>query len=104
MRRSRRWLIEQNERLTARNEQLAGAIEEAVVCERASASQLLRVATELSVAKDVVASHIAAAGHTSTVLHSPQQFAEALREALSDAGVDLRIELARLEGLEGSQP
>jgi hypothetical protein len=59
-----------------------------------------RIAHELATAKDVIASHIVAAGHPSTVLHSPQAFAEALRVALADAGVDLRIELARLEGAE----
>lgn len=98
MRRSRRWLVDQNERLTARNDELVGAVGEAVANERASARQLLRIAGELSVAKDVVASHIVAAGHPSTVLHDPKAFAEALRQALEDAGVDLRLELARLEG------
>lgn len=100
MRRSRRWLADQNERLTARNTQLDGAIDEAVRNERATASQLLRVAGELSNAKDVIASHIVAAGHPSTVLHDPKAFAESLRQALTDAGVDLRIELARLEGVD----
>ncbi|MCX4703921.1 hypothetical protein [Streptomyces sp. NBC_01373] len=100
MRRSRRWLADQNERLTNRNEQLDGAITEAVRNERATASQLLRIAGELSTAKDVIASHIVAAGHPSTVLHDPKAFAESLRQALSDAGVDLQIELARLEGAD----
>lgn len=65
---------------------------------RACARQLQRHATELSRAKDVIASHIAAAGHPSTVLHDPQTFAESLRQALTDAGVDIRLELGRLEG------
>jgi hypothetical protein len=59
---------------------------------------LARVAAELDRCKEVVASHIVAAGHPSTVLQSPQQFAESLRQSLADAGVDLRLELARLEG------
>lgn len=64
----------------------------------ATASALLRVAGELSRAKDVVASHIVFVGHPSTVLHSPQECMESLRQSLEDAGVDLRVELARLEG------
>jgi hypothetical protein len=100
MRRSRRELTTALDALTARNEQLAGALAEAVIGERASANQLLRVAAELSVAKDVVASHIVHAGHPSTVLQSPQECMESLRQSLDDAGVDLRIELARLEGAD----
>ncbi|WP_329336187.1 hypothetical protein OG252_13350 [Streptomyces sp. NBC_01352] len=100
MRTSRRELEARNERLTARNERLDGAIDEAVRNERATANQLLRIAGELSTAKDVIASHIVAAGHPSTVLHDPKAFAESLRQALTDAGVDLRIELARLEGAD----
>lgn len=59
---------------------------------------LARIAGELDRCKEVVASHIAAAGHPSTVLQSPQAFAESLRQSLADARVDLRLELARLEG------
>lgn len=61
---------------------------------------LAMVATELSTAKDVIASHLVAAGHPSTVLHDVHAFAEALQQALTDAGVDIRLELARLEGTE----
>lgn len=93
MRPSRRELI-------ALNEQLVDDRDEHAKEARASASQLLRVSYELSRAKDVIAAHINAAGHPATVLQSPQEFAEALRMALQDAGVDLRIELARLEGAE----
>lgn len=99
MRPSRRRLTEQGADLAARNERLAGALAEALNGERASANQLLRVAAELSTTKDVVASHIVAAGHPSTVLHSPREFAESLRQSLADAGVDLRIELAQAEGV-----
>lgn len=59
-----------------------------------------KLAHELSTAKDVVASHIVAAGHPSTVLHDVCSFAESLQQALMDAGVDIRIELARLEGAD----
>jgi hypothetical protein len=61
---------------------------------------LAMVATELSTAKEVIASHIVAAGHPSTVLHDVHSFGNALQQALTDAGVDLRLELARLEGAE----
>lgn len=64
----------------------------------ASAYALEQVSGELSRAKDVIASHLAAVGHPSTVLHDVHAFAEALHQALSDARVDLRLELARLEG------
>lgn len=59
-----------------------------------------RLSHELSCAKDVVASHIVAAGHPSTVLHDVCSFAESLQQALADAGVDIRIELDRLEGAD----
>lgn len=64
----------------------------------ACASQLARIAAELSATKDVVASHLVAAGHPDTVLHSVEAFRDALTQALTDAGVDIRLELARLEG------
>ncbi len=100
MRLSRRELTKQNARLTARRDELAGVVDEAVRNERATATQLLRVAGELSRAKDVIASHLVAAGHPSTVLHDVKGFAESLRQALAAAGVDLRLELARLEGAD----
>jgi hypothetical protein len=61
---------------------------------------LEQVAGELSRAKDVVAMAIVAAGHPSTVVHDVRSFADSLREALAASGVDLRLELARLEGAE----
>jgi hypothetical protein len=61
---------------------------------------LEKTAGELSRAKDVVAMHIVAAGHPSTVVHDVRSFADALREELAANGVDLRLELARLEGAE----
>lgn len=61
---------------------------------------LAAVATELSDMKDVVASHLVAAGHPSTVLHDVRHFRDSLQQALTDAGVDIRLVLARLEGAE----
>lgn len=61
---------------------------------------LAMTAHELNTAKEVIASHVVAAGHPSTVLHDVRSFAAALEQALTDAGVDLRLELARLEGID----
>lgn len=100
MRISRRELEARNQRLTARNEQLSGALTEAVRSERATASQLLRIAGELSDAKDEIALHIVAAKHPSSALSDAHSMGVALQEALAARGVDLRIELARLEGAD----
>jgi hypothetical protein len=83
----------QIERLIAERDALA---QDAGACGRA----LGQVAGELSRVKDVVALHLVAAGHPSTVVHDVKSFAEALREALTASGVDLRLELARLEGAD----
>lgn len=61
---------------------------------------LTHIAAELDRCKEVVALHIVAAGHPSTVVHDVQAFAESLREALAANRVDLRIELARMEGAD----
>lgn len=100
MRQSRRTLIERNTDLGARADKLAADLAEARGEVRACATALLCLSGELSRAKDVVASHIVAAGHPSTVLHDVRSFATALEQALADAGVDLRVELARLEGAD----
>jgi hypothetical protein len=100
MRPSRRELIFRNYTLAARNEQLITDRDAHAEEARATASQLLRISAELSRAKDVIASHINAAGHPATAMYTPQEFAEALRIALQDAGVDIRIELARMEGAD----
>lgn len=100
MRPSRRELIEQKQLLADQYERVTADRDEHAKDSSALASTLLRVSYELSRAKDIVAAHINAAGHPATVLHTPQEFAEALRMALQDAGVDIRIELARLEGAE----
>lgn len=61
---------------------------------------LAMVATELSTAKDVLAEHIVAAKHSSSEASSACAMAVALQEALEANGVDLRLELARLEGAD----
>ena len=100
MRLSRRSILTRNGVLRVRVERLLAERDDAREDACALTGQLLRVSGELSRAKDVIASHIVAAGHPSTVLHDPKAFAEALRQALADAGVDIRIELARLEGVD----
>lgn len=86
--------------LYARIDALTADLAEAKKGELACAKQLERAAAELSRAKDVIASHLAAAGHPSTVLHDVHSFATSLQQALTDAGVDLRAELALMEGAD----
>jgi hypothetical protein len=61
-----------------------------------SARQIL--ARELSELKDEVALHIVAAEHPSSALSDARSMALSLREAVESRGIDLRIELGRLEG------
>lgn len=56
------------------------------------------IAAELSDLKDEVALHIVAAEHPSSALSDARSMALSLREALQARGIDLRIELGRLEG------
>ncbi|MEJ8671918.1 hypothetical protein WKI71_36810 [Streptomyces sp. MS1.AVA.1] len=100
MRPSYRQIVDRNQRQAARIELLISERDDALTGQRACASQLERIAGESSRMKDVVASHLVAAGHPSTVLHTVHDFTDALRQALTDAGVDIRLELARLEGAE----
>jgi hypothetical protein len=95
---SRRILHERNERQARRIGELLAERDTARKNAAATAYALEQVAGELSRAKDVIASHLVAVGHPSTVLHDVRSFTEALQQALTDAGVDLRLELARLEG------
>jgi hypothetical protein len=67
---------------------------------RAKDEHIGRRAEEMATLRDVVALHLVAAGHPSTVVHDVTSFADALREALAANGVDLRLELARLEGTD----
>lgn len=100
MRPSRRRLTEQGADLAARNERLLAERDEARAGETACANQLERIAHELSRGKDVIATHMVATAHPSTVLHSPQACMESLREALTEVGFDLRLELERVDGAE----
>lgn len=98
MRPSRRRLAEQGADLAARNERLREKLADAEAGQQASASQMERIAHELSRGKDVIATHMVAVAHPSTVLHSPQACMESLREALTAVGFDLRLELGRVDG------
>lgn len=100
MRISRSALQDRVDRLASRAESLETERDARKADADASAGALLSVSAELSMAKDVIASHIIGASHPSSFLLSPQQAFEALRRALTDAGVDLRIELARQSGVE----
>jgi len=64
----------------------------------ANIGALRKVARELSELKDEVALHIVAAEHPSSALSDAASMALALREACEARGIDLRLELARLEG------
>lgn len=57
-----------------------------------------RLAAQLDTVKTVVAEHIVAAKHPSSALSDAHSMGVALQEALEAHGVDLRLELARLEG------
>ncbi|MDX2954549.1 hypothetical protein [Streptomyces caniscabiei] len=61
---------------------------------------LEQAAGELSTLKDEIALHIVACKHPSSALSDAHSAAIALQEALAANGVDLRLELARLEGAE----
>ncbi|MFE3031523.1 hypothetical protein ACFXKY_07730 [Streptomyces canus] len=98
MRISRRELEARNRRQAARIDRFIEERDEAQQGERACASQLERVARELSIGKDVIATHVIATGHPSTVLHSPEACMESLVEALEANGFHLRLEMARIEG------
>lgn len=100
MRPSSRQLTERNRSQAARIERLIAERDAFEKDAGACAYALAQVAGELSRCKDVVASHLVASGHPNTVLHSVREFRDALQQALTDAGVDIRIELARLEGVE----
>lgn len=100
MKTSYRQLADRNKRQADRIEQLLGERDAFKKDAGACGYALEQVAGELSRAKDIVALHLVAAGHPSTVVHDVKAFAEALREALEASRVDLRLELARLEGSE----
>lgn len=98
MRISRRELQARTERQATQIGRLITERDTALDGEYASASQLARVAAELSALKDEVAAHIFACGHPDTALSDAHSAAIALREHLEARGINLRVELARLEG------
>jgi hypothetical protein len=97
---SRRRLEERNHRQATQIDRLIAERDAYKADAETTADALEQVAGELSRAKDVVALHLVAAGHPSTVVHDVRAFAEALREALAASRVDIRLELARLEGAD----
>lgn len=56
------------------------------------------LARELSDLKEEIALHIIAAEHPSSALSDARSMALSLREACEARGIDLRIELGRLDG------
>lgn len=64
----------------------------------ANITALRLIARELSDLKDEVALHIVAAEHPSSALSDAASMALSLREACEARGIDLRLELTRLEG------
>jgi hypothetical protein len=100
MRPSRKELAEQVADRSARNEQLARERDEYKAQALANIGALRKTTRELSGLKDEVALHIVAAEHPSSALSDARSMALALREAFEARGVDLRLELARLEGAE----
>ncbi|WP_037616333.1 hypothetical protein [Streptomyces aureus] len=90
-----------NERLAAKDRAIEVLIAErdseqktATACTR----QMRRAYEDLSRAKDVVAEHIDRVGRPDTDLTDVPGFALSLQQALAAAGVDLRLELGRLQG------
>ena len=55
---------------------------------------------ELALIKDEIALHIVAAKHPSSALFDAHSFAVALQETLEANGIELRVQLARLEGAD----
>ncbi|MET7944233.1 hypothetical protein [Streptomyces sp. NPDC005302] len=87
-------LAAKNRHIGSLTAQLAAEKETAKAC----ANQMERALTDLCRVKDVIAAHIARAGHPDTVLHDVTAFALSLQQTLAAEGIDLRIELHRLEG------
>lgn len=98
MRRSRKNLAIQVADYGARVEQLVKERDGYKSQALANIGTLRRVARELSELKDEVAMHIVAAEHPCTDQADARSMALSLREACKARGIDLRLELARLEG------
>lgn len=100
MRPSYRQLAERNRAQAAQIKRLIAERDSHKETADACASQLGRLAGELSGLKDEVALHIVAAERPSSALSDAASMALSLREACEARGIDLRLELARLEGAE----
>lgn len=98
MRPSYRQLADRNRSQSAQIDRLIAERDSHKETADACASQLARLAGELSDLKDEVALHIVAAEHPSSALSDARSMALSLREAFEARGIDLRIEFARLEG------
>jgi hypothetical protein len=98
MRPSRKELAEQVADRGARIEQLVKERDDHKQQALANIGALRRTARELSDLKDEIAAHIVAAEHPSSALPDARSMALSLREAFEARGVNLRVELARLEG------
>ncbi len=98
MRASRRELEARHHQMVTRAESAVADLDAAQETHEAVGRALEQVAGELSRAKDVIAAVVAAAGHPDSAVQDVRQFADALVEQLAAAGVDLRIEQARMEG------
>lgn len=100
MKTSNRTLVDRNRAQAARIDRLIAERDAFEKDANANAYALRQVAGELDRAKETVALTIVAAGHPSTVVHDVAAFADSLREALAANRVDIRLELARLEGAD----
>lgn len=98
MRPSRKELAEQLANRSARIEQLIRERDDHKRQALANVGALRRTARELSDLKDEVAAHIVAAEHPSSALSDARAMALSLRETLQARGINLQVELARLEG------
>jgi hypothetical protein len=95
---SRRRLEERNQRQAARIDRLIADRDAWKTDADKTGRALGQVASELSRAKDVIAQVVTAAGHPDTAVQDVRAFAAALVEQLAANRVDIRLELARLEG------
>lgn len=100
MKPSARQLAERNRNQAARIERLLGERDSFKEDADACASQLLRISSELSALKDEVALTIVACRHPDSALSDARSVAIALQEALVARRIDIRVELARLEGAD----
>ncbi|MEV6014679.1 hypothetical protein [Streptomyces sp. NPDC051997] len=86
--------------LHARHQALVAATQAEHAANTTEEFVLARIAGQLDTVKTVVAQHLAGASHPATAVQDVAAFAESLRQSLAAAGIDLRLELARLEGAD----